>query len=449
MPVDCSKIIAAAKQEDVLNIARGLKARFDSNWNEEHVINLIKSGGQSLELPLIRYSDTVLHCEAKTMIDLPLPQTVAAQARPCRTTVGDVLANANFPEVPLKQVMYGAYGVHVLLQEMLGPHFAVMSSGQGEGTLTHANYYTVYDCIVLVKFLLQGTRKPNPYIRAIYPALDTFVGMPTLKPVKNHIFTCSEAIEERRKELWISLNPGKEVKSVPEGYTGRVLAPYGSVAPYYFPATIQDHHDPKLVMVVFEGYEEDDEYEFRREDLVVASDSQAVLEAKVEEAKAAYFQLENAIIAAKHEYRNIHVSAARFQIRERRDIWVEAEKAFRAAFPAATLPRDTWCGGSKINSVLDNIDGVQWAIMNSTECEKLVLNYLRALNSLEKDAAIEQERFKERLDRTFPGLSAVVEALPPYSPDASVWKEPLHQILYGSRIALPGYTYYSYDVYDD
>ena len=446
MPIDCSRIIAAAKQADVLNIAIGLKARFDSNWNEDHVITLIKGGLAGTNLPLIRYSDTVLHSEAKTMIDLPLPQTVAAQAWPCRTTVGHVLMNANFPEVPLKEVMHGAYGVHVLLQEMLGPHFSVASGG--EGTLTHANYYTVYDYIVTVKFLLQGTRKPNPYIRTIYPDLDTFVGKPTLRPVKNNIFTCSDAIEERRKELWLSLNPSKELQPVSEGYTGRVLAPYGSLAPYYFPATIQDHCDSKVATVVFEGYEEDDECEFRLEDLVIAFDRREDLRAKVEDAKAAYFVLEAAIIAAKHEYSHVNVNAAQFQIRERRDIWVEAEKAFCAAFPAGILSLDAY-DGSKINSVIDHISRVQWAIMNSAECKKHVLNYLRALNSVEEGAAANQESLKLRLDDRFPGLSAVVETLPPYKPVEGAREEPLHQILYGTRLGLPGYTYYSYDVYDD
>jgi hypothetical protein len=110
---------------------------------------------------------------------------------------------------------------------------------------------------------------------------------------------------------------------------------------------------------------------------------------------------------------------------------MEAEKAWRAAFPGETLPADDY-DGSKINSVLDTIDRVQWAIMNSAECKKLVLNCLDGSDGAE-----------EALDKAFPGLSKELECIPDYRREHVDKRQPLHVILYGMamRNGLPEHFY--------
>lgn len=172
------------------------------------------------------------------------------------------------------------------------------------------------------------------------------------------------------------------------------------------------------------------------------SSNQTVLEGILAGAKARYLDLEASILDAQDEFAKICVHSARFQLTDARDRWVEARKALVDAFPDALIEPDTY-DGSKVRMVLHHIDRTQYAIMNSPECRKLVLEYLETVHGDASDWRAAQRAAKKVLDDAFPGLSDHVETLPPYRPEWGDRAEPLHVILYGMRYrhGLPGYFY--------
>lgn len=172
------------------------------------------------------------------------------------------------------------------------------------------------------------------------------------------------------------------------------------------------------------------------------SSNQKVLEANLEVAKAKYMDLEASILAARDAFSKFRVHSVRFQLTDARDRWVEARKALVDAFPDALIEPDTY-DGSKVRMVLHHIDRTQYAIMNSLECRKLVLDYLETVHGDASYWRAAQRAAKKVLDDAFPGLSDHVETLPPYRPEWGDRAEPLHVILYGMRYCdgLPGYFY--------
>jgi len=245
MPINCSQLVAAAKDKQILDVAKALAGRVKYLWDEEYMLNCVKEGTVA-QISVATYSETKLHCDGGTTIG---SYTVAQKAYPCRTTIGDILGNGSTEA--LGPIMGS---VCTVADEMLGPNLT-MTADSTNCMLVHTTFYTVNHYEIVVRFS-PVARKPNYYIQTRFPGVSecpSSVGART--------YVKSAAIEQRRRELWEMENQVTAVPLSDFDCMGQVLAPH-CVSPYYYPATIVDALGDKEdnMIVIYHGEHEVHEY---------------------------------------------------------------------------------------------------------------------------------------------------------------------------------------------